>query len=317
MLLIVLLHALYGCTFTISKVLISFASPMLTIGIRMTLAGFLLSAYALFVSKKQETLFTNSKTISYILQIAIFGTFFPYVLRYWALQFLPVAKTALIYNIAPFISFFFSYFIFDEKATIRKWIGLFFGFAGVIPVLIVKSGAAEAATSGIGFLSWPEIAMLIAVTSFSYGWIVMKKLVTSTSLSPIQINGANMFLAGVMALMTSWYFENTFVVNQPLQFSCWLMLIIIITNFICANMYAMLLRHYSATLLSLAGLIAPISATITSWLYLGEAITIDVAITTVLVILGFTIFYSEELKIKRLNRKRLNREEEAEANFIE
>lgn len=317
MLLIVLLHALYGCTFTISKILISFASPMLTIGIRMTLAGFLLSAYALFISKKQETLFTNSKTISYVLQIAIFGTFVPYVLRYWALQFLPVAKTALIYNIAPFISFFFSYFIFNEKATIRKWIGLCFGFAGVIPVLVIKSGAAEAGTTGLLCLSWPEIAMLIAVTSFSYGWIVMKKLVMSTSLSPVQINGANMLLAGIMALMTSWYFENTLAINQPAQFSCWLMLIIVITNFICANMYAMLLRHYSATLLSLAGLIAPISATITSWLYLGEAITIDIAITTILVIVGFAIFYSEELKTKRQNHKKNLREEEAEANFIE
>ena len=274
MLLIILLHALYGCTFTISKILIKLASPILVIGIRMTIAGILLSAFsALFIRQKEhDGLFKDKVALWYIFQIAVFGTFLPYVLRYWALQFLPVTKTALIYNISPFVSFFFSYLFFNEKSSVRKWIGLAFGFCGVLPILITKSSAVEASIGGIGFLSYAEIAMLVAVTCFSYGWIVMKKLVLHCDMSPAQINGSNMFIAGILALMTSVWLEPVHTIVEPKQFAFWLGLIIIITNFFCYNLYAILLRKYSATLLSLAGLIAPVSAAITSWLYFGERI---------------------------------------------
>ena len=71
------------------------------------------------------------------------------------------------------------------------------------------------------------------------------------------------------------------------------------SNVFCYNLYAILLRKYSATLLSLAGLIAPVSAAITSWLYFGERVTWGAYVTGALVIIGFYLFYSEELRIKK------------------
>lgn len=269
----------------------------------MTIAGILLSAFSAIFGKarKHEGIFKDKVALWYIFQIAVFGTFLPYVLRYWALQYLPVTKTALIYNIAPFVSFFFSYLFFSEKASVRKWLGLIFGFCGVLPILMTKSSAVEATIGGIGFLSYAEIAMLIAVSCFSYGWIVMKKLVLHCDMSPAQINGSNMLIAGILALMTSVWLESNHTIADPQQFSMWLGLIILITNFFCYNLYAVLLRKYSATLLSLAGLIAPVSAAITSWLYFGERIGWDSYVTGLMVMAGFALFYSEELRMKKLN----------------
>lgn len=291
MFLILLMQLLYGCTFTISKILISFASPMFVIGIRMTLAGGVLSTLALCFTKSRK--YFDRQSWWYIAQVSFFGICLPYLLRYWALQFLPVIKTAVIYNTAPFGTFVFSYFLLKERSSLRKWLGLSVGFLAILPLLL--SGK-DLGPRAFGFLSWPEIAMIIAVLSFSYSWVIMKKLIMRTHASPFIINGISMFFGGLCALLASFTLETSHTVNNPKSFVLWLALIILITNGICYNLYAYLLNKYSATLLSLAGLMAPISAALTSWLYFGETLTIDTIFSAGLVLIGFTLFYFEELK---------------------
>jgi len=298
MYLIILLHVLYGATFTISKILVQHANPIFVIGLRMIIAGTLLTGFAKII-KREKVTFDNT-TIWYILQIAIFGIFFPYVLRYWALSYLPVTKTALMYNLSPFAAFFFSYLFFGERATFRKWIGLTVGVLGILPVLIVTDQS-DKLLPGVGFFSWPELAMIVSVICFSYGWVIMKKLMHHSPISPAYVNGINMLIGGVLASATSLVLEPSCHIDNPVSFGLWLALIILITNIICYNLYASLLRKYSATLLSLAGLLAPVSAALTSWLYFGETLNWAMYLSGGLVIFGFLLFYSEELRLGREN----------------
>ncbi len=76
------------------------------------------------------------------------------------------------------------------------------------------------------------------------------------------------------------------------------------TNVICFYLYSYLLKKYSATLISLGGLLAPLSAGFTSWLLLGEKITVDSLVSAILIVIGFLIFYLDE--IKSLNMKTNN-----------
>jgi len=264
---------------------------MFVIGIRMTLAGGLLGALALCFSKQRYNF--DKLNQWYLAQISIFGICLPYLLRYWSLQYLPVIKTAIIYNTAPFGSFIFSYFLLKERSSWRKWLGLAIGFIAILPVLIAGQNNSLPA---MGFLSWPELAMIIAVLSFSYSWVIMKKLVQRTQASPFVINGIVMFFGGICSLLASLTLESNHTITEAKSFMLWLLLIMLITNVICYNLYTYLLKKHSATLLSLAGLVAPISAAFTSWLYFGESLTWDTAISGALVLLGFVVFYYEELK---------------------
>jgi drug/metabolite transporter (DMT)-like permease len=285
------MQLLYGCTFTISKILITFASPMYVIGIRMTLAGSILSFLALLFTKNRHRFDRLSQW--HLAQVSFFGICLPYLLRYWSLQYLPVIKTAIIYNTAPFASFIFSYFLLKERSSWRKWLGLGIGFIAILPVLIAGRDIGKQA---ISFLSLPEMAMIVAVFSFSYSWVIMKKLVMRTQASPFVINGIVMFFGGLLALLASFTLETNHVIKQPTEFMLWLILIMLITNVICYNLYTYLLNKHSATLLSLAGLAAPVSAAITSWLYFNEKLTWDTAVSGVLVLTAFCVFYYEELK---------------------
>ncbi len=124
---ILFMHALYGCTFTISKLLVNSAPPIFVIGIRMILAGIILGLWVAYNKGTFKPEPFDKKAWWYLSQIAIFGIYFPYVLRYCAIQNLPVIKTALLYNIAPFGSFFFSHLFFHTKVTLKKWVGLVIG----------------------------------------------------------------------------------------------------------------------------------------------------------------------------------------------
>lgn len=257
----------------------------------MTLAGSILLGLVLIFKKNTYQFDRISKW--YLLQISVFGICLPYLLRYWSLQYLPVIKTAIMYNTAPFGTFIFSYFLLNERSSWRKWLGLAIGFSAIIPVLFANK---DLGAQAFGFVSWPEVAMITAVLSFSYSWVIMKKLAHRSKALPFTINGISMFYGGLLALASSFVLETSHTIKTPALLCGWLLLIILITNVICYNLYTYLLKHHSATLLSLAGLAAPISAAITSWLYFGETLTWDILASAFLVLIGFGVFYYEELR---------------------
>ena len=299
MLLIIAINLLSGLTFTIGKILVQLADPMVVAGLRMFAAGIVLGAYVFFFVKVRLTL--DRQNIKLLAQIVVIGTFLSYFLCFWSLQFVTAIKSALIYNMAPFITVLLSYlFLKTEVMTVRKWIGLVVGMSGVIPLLVAKEVASEHSLHSFSFFSWPECAMLMSVVCFSYGWIVVKKLIKRNSgLSPVVINCINMLGAGLLALGVSWGVKASFSIQQPLQFWLWVALIIVFTNVVYYNLYALLLKRRSVVLMSLASLFAPISAAFSSWLYFGEKVTWDVFVSGGLVLVGFVFFYVEENKINK------------------
>ncbi|KKQ48834.1 MAG: hypothetical protein US69_C0013G0011 [candidate division TM6 bacterium GW2011_GWF2_38_10] len=289
---ILLLHLVYGATFTISKILLQYSQPIFVIGLRMCLAGVLLTAIASLLKKNNVTY--DKYTIFCLLQIAVFSIFLPYSLRYWSLKYLSVAKTAFIYNLSPFISCGFAYLFLKERVTFKKMVGMMIGFVSIIPMLITADPTESSKFLWMG-VSVAEITMLISVTSFCYGWIVMKKLQTHQPLFPFALNGRVMFFGGLLSLGSACVAGEACTIASPSIFFSWLFLIILMTNVFCFTLYARLLRVYSATLISLGSLIAPLSASITGWLYFGEALSMNMVYAAGLIIIGFLVFYYDEM----------------------
>lgn len=284
-----LLQSLYGLTFTISKILVGYASPLFIIGIRMPIAGLLLLSYYKFF-KKGRFDFIRHNFLTIII-ISFFNIFMPYVLRYWAMQYISSIKAALLFNLAPFFSYGIASCLGHEKITLKKAAGLLIGFSGFLPILISHSSAE---TNVIGFLSMPEIAMIAAVCSATLSWILIKQLLVKESISTVGLNGTLMLIGGCLSLITSAVVEQSWTINQPLHFFAWLGLIIIITNIIYYNGYTKLLKKYSATLMMLSTLIAPLFAGISSAFLLNEKISGSSLVSGAIIFIGFYIFYTQE-----------------------
>ncbi len=291
MFLIVILYAIFASTFTLGKLVLAYTQPIFLVGIRMSIAGALLLAYR-YSFARANGLF-DRKYLSYYLQTMIFTVYVPYLLRSWALLYLPSSKASLLYTASPFISYFLSYCFNIERFAWQKLAGLIVGFIGMMPMLLGN------ATSGacIGIFSLPSLAVLIGVCAQSYGWIIMRTLIKELNACPIVINAVSMLGGGLAALLTSGIIErNTVYITDLVPFLVILTIIIVVSNLICHNLYASLLKKYSPTMLAFASFLSPLFASLYGWLFMQETVSLQFYITICMVVIGLVIFHCQELK---------------------
>lgn len=294
MLLIILLYSLFGTSFVLGKYLLKYSTPLFITGIRFALGGLILIAYQRWNGHRFS--FSRSSLFWYA-QMVVLGIFVTYTLRLWALTDMPAAKTNFLYNLSPFAASLFSYFMFNERMSYKKWVGLTIGCVGLLPILM-STTPLEQAVGGISFLSWPEIAVLISVITHTYSWIIMRKLIKDEKHTPIMINSISMTAGGILALFISFITEGFSAVsttNIP-DFLFNLTAIVLISNIICYNLYGYLLKRHTATFVSFAGFMGPLFTALYGWILLGETVTWHFYASSVIVFVGLYLFYQEELQ---------------------
>jgi len=300
MLLIPLMYAIWSSVFTLGKWTLESSSPLFLTASRMLLAGCLLLGFLWFTNRSAFK-FTLRQVVSIIL-LAFFSVYLTNALEFWSLQQMTAAKTCFFYSLVPFCTAFFSYLHFKEKMTPRKWLGMLIGFLGFIPVLAMQKGADELLSSLV-FISWPELSMLGATICSAYGWILLRLLVSNkreASISPPMANGSSMFLGGILALFHSLLVDKWAPIPVTEGgFAVFLqgtLMMTFISNILCYNLMGMLLKRYTATFISFMGLLSPVFASLSSWLFLGESINPMIFVSTAIVSMGLWLIYSAELK---------------------
>lgn len=292
---VLLLYALFASVFTIAKTGLMYAQPFFLVGTRMLLAGVLLLGYQVFFQKQRLSF--DKKTWLRLILLAIFNIYLTNVFEFWGLRYLTSSKTCFIYSLSPFLSALFCYFLFSEKLTSKKWTGLLVGFLGFLPILLSQTSSEEEAGHFFIF-SWAELSVMMAAICSVYGWILLKQCVNEHQLSPLTANGASMLVGGALALAHSLAIEDWQpipVTNIPIFLECTLLLILI-SNLICYNLYGSLLKRYSATFMSFAGFTTPLFTALFGWIVLGEIVTWPFYVSFAIVFMGLLLFDQEELK---------------------
>jgi len=212
-----------------------------------------------------------------------------------ALQSIAPSCAALMYNLSPFITAFFSYVFFKEQMTLRKWIGFALGFSGLL--YFVKPDFVCIAQ---GAVNSSYVLLFISVVSSSVAWIFIRHFVKNCSMPITLINGVTMLLAGFVSLLVSICTQNVSEIDllytMPSQFWILLTLIILIANVVFYNLYGYLLKKYTATFLSFVGFVTPLFTACYDWIFLQIPVSHDFFVTIIIVGCGIYIFYQEELK---------------------
>lgn len=292
MILILLLYTLLGFSFTLGKITLFYASPFYVVGSRMMIGGIGLALYYYFT--KSTTYRLQMKDWPAFMQVTLFGIVIPYCLRAWGLNYLSSTKAAFIFTLMPFFTALFSYMFHQERLSYQKSIGLMIGFLGMMPTLFTGS-IFETLAGSFGIFSWPEIAMLGAVASFGYNLIALKHLVTTRQCPAPLANSITMLFGGFMALNLSFIVEPVWVFKEPLAFAGFLALQIIISNLICSNLQAALLKTYSSTFMAFAGFLTPLCASAFGWFFLNEEIKVQYLVSLLIVMIGLAMFYFDEI----------------------
>ena len=302
MIAIVVLYSLLALAFTLSKGVLDYSSPVWFTAIRMLVAGVLLVGYHCLVQKRSWHIARGD--IYKFLLLGVFHIYCAYVFEFWALEKVSAAKDALFFNMGPFITALLSFFIYNERLSVKQWFGLALGFVGFLPLLYAQAPT-ETLIGSSHIFSWPELYLLIAVTGGSYGWILLQKLINHHTYEAIFANGVAMLVGGAGALVTAMLTEPTMVRiphpdmawSEAVLYICWyLFIMILITNVIVYTLYGRLLKTYSATFMALAGATVPIFTAIFDWLLFGLTVSWHFVATVVIVFIGLAIFYSDEMK---------------------
>lgn len=300
--LVILLYALFGFTFTLGKIVLFYSTPFFVVATRMIIGGLILGAYLTWYHKVK--CWPARKDIWLYLQFIFFNICIFYGARSWALapaQGLSTGKAALLMNLSPFFTALFAYFFLKEKLTSYKIVGLVIGFAGMIPVGLSKSTPEEALNSSMIYFSTPELIFIFAVACLSYSMIVMQQLVKHRGISPMLANALCMITGGLTMGITSVAVGEQMIFGDPVLFWTVISLQIIVSNILCSNLQAFLLRTYSTTFLAFFSFISPLCASIYGALLLQEEITWHFFASFFIVILGLTIFYLDDIKQESLS----------------
>ncbi len=295
MVFVFLLFALFASVFTVSKIGLEYTQPFFLIGFRMLMAGIVLFGYEFYRNRGNFKI--DWQSCRRILRLALFNIYLTNVLEFWGLKYLTSFKTCFIYSLSPFISALFSYLIFSEKMSFKKWIGLCIGFLGILPMMLSETSL-EMETGHLYVFSWAELAVVAAATTSVYGWILLRQLINENGYSPQLANGMSMIIGGSMSLIHSGFVENwnPVPVTEFLPFilcSAWLL---VVSNLICYNLYGWLLKRFSATFMSFSGFTTSMFSALFGWAFLNESLTWALFISTSIILLGLTLFYQEELK---------------------
>lgn len=263
----------------------------------MILAGVIILGY-LAIRNRSSFQLNKKKWIS-IGILSVLSIYLTNVLEFWGLQYLSAAKACFIYGLSPFFAALFSYFHFKEKMNLRKWIGLMIGFVGFIPVLISQTGSEEL-LNAVGFLTWPTLAIMGAALFSIYGWVLLRVVVKDNEMTPLFANGSSMLIGGLLALVHSFFVDSWSPIPVPegqwMSFSKLLLIMTGLYNIICYNLYGWLLKRFTATFMSFAGLLSPIFASIFGKLFLNEPISWTILASTGIISLGLFVVYQAELK---------------------
>lgn len=292
---IAILYTICAATFTLAKYSILCAQPIFGVGVRFLVAGGLFIPLAIALKKWRKI---KRADWGLFLQIGLVGIFGAYACDLWSLQYITSTESSLFFNLSPFASALFSYFWFGERMTVTKWAGLLVGFSSVPLLLCVGDTGCQIPLLFHGSRLLPILAVCCAVAGGAYNWIVVRELVKNRGYQPLMVNGITMTIGGFCALITGILLEPSPLIfgDNYGRFIIITLLNAIITGGLFSTLYGWLLKKYTATLLSFAGCLTPVLTAILGWTFLGERLSWSIGGAALLVLVGLSIFYREELR---------------------
>jgi drug/metabolite transporter (DMT)-like permease len=271
------IYVVWGSTYLAIRYAVETIPPLYTAGLRHLVAGSLLLAWCLMRGLRPST-----EQIRASVAIGFFFFLLGHGSLHWAETRVPSGLASLLIATEPIFVFLMT------AAANRRWrmnATLFGGIAaglGGVALLMGRSGLG--AGSGV---FWGGMAILVGAISWSVGIIYSRR--SHLSGSPLLLSALSLLTGSVMLLTAGsvageW---RGFAVSKVTHRS-WAALayLIVFGSIVAFTAYNWLLEHYSPTLVATHTYVNPIVAVILGWWMAGEAITLNLALSALLVIVA-------------------------------
>lgn len=273
--------------------------PLLSMGIRFTLAGLILLTFIFFKQGSREFLIPRSEIASAsILGFVTLGFGIGNVAI--AEAHVPTGVVSLIIAALPlWIALFRT--ISRERIAKLTWAGTLVGFVGV--VILLKPGSIESVS---GVSSGKLFFYMFMVLLGNIGWALGTYLAPRFPIpkNSLLFTGIEM-LAGGIALMIVASIRGESLedfLNGSNSSWFWFWYLVLVGSIAAYSAYLWLVMNAPVSLTATYAYVNPVIAVLLGVLFLNEVITLNYALGGAIIILGVLTVVSSESKAKRLAR---------------
>lgn len=274
--LLLLLGAIWGSSYLFIKVIVGEVPVMTLVAGRIALSAAIL--WGLVCMRGMKMPRSRSLWAAYAFMGFFNGTL-PYFLIAWGEQYIDSGLAALLQATMPIFTIIMAhFFIHEERLTPKGVLGIVFGFAGVLILMLPEL------RQGLHGNVLGQLAIIAASVSYAATAIVARQ----------KLRGQSPLLSttGQLTMGTLFTVPITLAVDWPFDFSpstvavaSWLALSILGTV-IAYVLYYILIERTSATFTSMVTYIIPINGLILGAVVLGEPVTVVILLSLTLILAG-------------------------------
>ncbi|MEW6508587.1 MAG: EamA family transporter [Bacteroidota bacterium] len=272
----ILICLIWGSTWLFIRLGLESLTPLISAGIRFTLASLLV--YGL-MSYKKISLQTDPLSIRLYLILAFFSFAIPFGLVYWAEQFIPSGLASIIFAVMPFgVILFTRIAIPKTEIKLTQIIGVLVGFIGIV-IIFSEDLTIDISNNFLGM-----IAVLISATMQAGIAVIVKKY--GGHLNPLSMNFLPLLIAGLLMIPLAFILENSSTWKFDLIAVGSILYLAFFGTLITFTTYYWLLKRMNIVILSLSTFITPIVAVILGWLVLKEKFSFQALSGSTMVLIG-------------------------------
>jgi len=269
------IYAIWGSTYLAIRFAVETIPPFYTAGIRHFVAGIILLVWCL--AKRLRP------TRAQVRASIIIGAFFflgGHGSLHWAEQKLPSGLASLLVASEPLWVFLLSALVAKQwRLNGTLLAGIVLGFGGV-GLLMGRS----ALTAGPGVFAG-SLAVLFGALTWAVGIVYSRR--SHLSGHPLLLSALSLLAGSIQLLLLGTVareYRGFSLASVSLRSWLSLAYLILFGSVVAFTAYNWLLEHYSPTLLATHTYVNPLIAVLLGWLLAGEALTLNVLLSTALVI---------------------------------
>ena len=259
--------------------------PFYGVGLRFLFSGIIFSIYIYY---KKLSIPTTPQAIKLYLSFGLLNFSLSYGMTYWATQYIYSSISSILWGIFPLFTSLMAHFMIkddpNERLNKNKIGALMMGLVGVTIM---------SANQEIDFASQSFSAILVLISVIiiaAYPSVQYKK--HSDEVGPYQMNAVCQVMTGIIMLSISSLFKediSVIVWNNELILST--LYLIVFGGFISWGIYFWLYQHLNVTQVTYVAIFPPIVAIFLGWVFLGEILSSQEIIGTLLILGSSVLIY--------------------------
>ncbi len=266
-----------GSTFFLQSLALQDMSPLYAGSLRLIFCAAALVPAALIAGQELP----RTKTLwTWAAFNGLVGFFLPFNLTIWALQFIDTSISAVIYSVIPLMVLGMSRLVLGVHITVRKWVGLLLGTAGLV-VLALPGGDAGQIVGG-SLLA--KLVVMISAVLLAAASVAIRKMPASP---PLAAMAAASLIAAVFSLPVL-AIESAGSEIKPLSFAA-IAAAGVISTALGQTLRYFLVRRRGPVFLAPNAYLAAFVATVLGIVYLAEPITYALVIGFTVILVGLVI----------------------------